>query len=56
MLCWIARIRCSFPGDFKLDLRKDQAKRGRRVADVLGHLPPVLRLRGELVAGDDGPL
>ena len=37
----------------KVDLRQGDAVGGRRVAYGFGHLLPVLRLGGELVAGDD---
>ena len=43
-------------GCLQIGFRQDQAQGGGRVAHLLFHRLPVLRLRGELVAGDDCPL
>ena len=43
-------------GSLQVGLRQDQTQGGGRVAHLLLHRLPVLRLRGELIAGDDRPL
>ena len=43
-------------GSLQVGLRQDQTQGGGRVAHFFLHCLPVLRLRGELVAGDDCPL
>ena len=43
-------------GCLQIGFRQDQAQGGGRIAHFFLHCLPVLRLRGELVAGDDRPL